>query len=217
MTETDPKLRIKQSAHDLWMKYGIRSISMDDIAADLGMSKKTIYQYYADKDALVDEVVGAIIQLNQGCCEADRIKADNAIHEIFLAIEFMMEVFRSMNSSFIFDLQKYHPIAFARFSKHKNDYLFNVIRENLERGIKEELYRDDIKVDILSRFRVESVVIPFNPDFHGKLRASLADIEEEILMNFLFGVVSLKGYKTVIKYQQARNKKTNSNEKKMVK
>jgi AcrR family transcriptional regulator len=217
MTESDPKQRISQSAHDLWMKYGIRSISMDDIATDLGMSKKTIYQYYEDKDALVDEVVASIIHLNQQCCEADTLKAENAIHEIFLAIEFMMEVFRSMNSSFIFDLQKYHPAPFQRFSKHKNDYLFNVIKENLERGKTEGLYRDDIKVDILSRFRVESVIIPFNPDFHGKLKATLADIEEEILLNFLFGVVSLKGYKMVIKYQQERNKKTDTNEKKMVK
>ncbi len=213
MTEQSTKERIRQTAHDLVMQYGIRSISMDDIAAALGISKKTIYQYYADKDELIDEVVAAIIQYNQACCERDRQTADNAIHEIFLAMEFMMEIFRSMNNSLLFDMQKYHPAAFQKFAKHKNDYLYTIIKENLLRGIREELYRDDIKVDILARFRVESVILPFSPEFHGKVKASLAEIEEEILLNFLFGVVSPKGYKLILKYQQDRIKKTKTDEK----
>ncbi len=217
MTDTATIDRIRQKAHDLFMQYGLRSVSMDDIATALGISKKTIYLYYADKDELVDEVVGTIIKYNQSCCETDRQAADNAIHEIFLAMEFMMEIFRSMNNSLLFDMQKYHPGAFQKFSKHKNDYLYTIIKENLLRGIREELYRPDIKIDILSRFRVESVTLPFNPDFHGKVRSSLADIEEEILLNFLFGVVSQKGYKLTLKYQQDRIKKTLNDEKKMVK
>lgn len=217
MTDTATIDRIRQKAHDLFMQYGLRSVSMDDIATALGMSKKTIYQYYADKDELVDEVVGAIIKYNQSCCEADCKASDNAIHEIFLAMEFMMEIFRSMNNSLLFDMQKYHPRAFQKFAKHKNDYLYTIIKENLLRGISEELYRPDIKIDILARFRVESVTLPFNPDFHGKVRSSLADIEEEILLNFLFGVVSQKGYKLTLKYQQDSIKKTLNDEKKMVK
>ena len=214
MTELNTKDRIRQTAHDLVMQYGIRSISMDDIAAALGMSKKTIYQYYADKDELIDEVVAAIIQFNQACCERDRQAADNAIHEIFLAMEFMMEIFRSMNNSLLFDMQKYHPAAFQKFTKHKNDYLYTIIKENLLRGIREELYRPDIKVEIMSRFRVESVIIPFSPEFHGKVKAGVAEIEEEILLNFLFGLVSQKGYKLILKYQQDRIKKTKTDEKK---
>ena len=91
--------RIKQKAHDLFMQYGLRSVSMDDIANGLGISKKTIYQYFADKDELVDEVVNGIIRYNQSCCDEDIKNAENAVHEIFLAMEFMMEIFRSMNIS----------------------------------------------------------------------------------------------------------------------
>jgi len=207
MTETDTSERIKQKAHDLFMQYGLRSVSMDDIANNLGISKKTIYQYYADKDALVDAVVSSIIQYNQSCCEIDRKTADNAIHEIFLAMEFMMEIFRSMNASLLFDMQKYHPGSFQKFSRHKNDYLFGVIKENLIRGVQEELFRPEIKIDILTRFRVESVTMPFNPEFYTKVKASLAEIEEEMTYNFLFGLVSQKGYKLVLKYQQDRTKK----------
>ena len=218
MTETtDTGTRILQKAHDLFMQYGLRSVSMDDIANALGISKKTIYHHYADKDALVDEVVGAIIKYNQSCCEQDRHRSDNAIHEIFLAMEFMIEIFRSMNSSLLFDMQKYHPNAFQKFAKHKNDYLYTMIKENLVRGIKEELYRPEIRIDVLSRFRVESVTLPFHPEFHTRVRSNLAEIEEELLLNFLFGLVSQKGYKLTLKYQQDRIKKTNSNEKIMAK
>ena len=204
---TEINERIHKKAHELFMQYGLRSVSMDDIANGLGMSKKTIYHYYADKDALVDEVVSAIIGHNQEVCELDKKKAENAIHEIFLAMDLIMEMFRSMNPSLLFDMQKYYPAAFQKFSKHKNDYLYGVIRENIVRGIKEELYRADIKVDVLARFRVESILLPFHPDFHTKVKSNLAEIEQELTYHFLFGLISQKGYKLTIKYQQERLKK----------
>ena len=146
MAETDTKQRIRQAAHNLVMQYGIRSVSMDDIAAHLGMSKKTIYQYFKDKDELVEAVVDDIIDTNQCVCNADREKADNAVHEIFLVMDMMVEMFKTMNPSILFDMQKYHPAAFVKFQKHRNDYLYNICRQNLERGIAEELYRPGINV-----------------------------------------------------------------------
>jgi len=199
--------RIRTKAHDLFMQYGLRSVSMDDIANNLGISKKTIYQYYVDKDQLVDEVINEIMRHNQACCDEDRNTSENAVHEIFLAMDFMMEIFRSMNPSLLFDMQKYHPNAFQKFAVHKNDYLYSMIKSNIERGIAEELYRPEIKTDIMARFRVDSVTLPFQPDFHTRLKSSLALIEEEILIHFLFGLVSLKGYKLTLKYQQERLKK----------
>jgi TetR/AcrR family transcriptional regulator, cholesterol catabolism regulator len=199
--------RIKQKAHGLFMQYGLRSVSMDDIATGLGMSKKTIYQFFADKDALVDDVMASVFENDMICCERDRAKSENAVHEIFLAIDFIVEMFKSMNPSVLFDLQKFHPTSFARFVKHKDEYLFNMIKNNLKRGIEEELYRADLKVDILSRFRVESMMMPFNPEFQQKTGKNLALIEEEITLHFLYGLVSPKGYKMTIKYQEKRNNK----------
>lgn len=204
--------RIKQKASDLFMQYGLRSVSMDDIANGLGISKKTIYQYYADKDELVDAFIDEKINHNQSCCQLDKDASENAVHEIFLAIEMMMEIFSSMNPALLFELQKYHPAAFEKFYKHKNDYLFTVIRDNILRGIKEELFRSDIKVDILARFRVESMMLPFQPDFHTKTKYKLFEIEEELLMHYLFGLVSERGYQLTLQYQQERLKKLHSDE-----
>ena len=208
MTEADTKQRIKKAAHDLVMQYGIRSVSMDDIAANLGMSKKTIYQCFKDKDELVEAVVDDIIDTNQYACKADIERSENAVHEIFLVMDMMAEMFKSMNPSILFDMQKYHPAAFLKFQKHRNDYIYNVCRQNLERGITEELYRTEINVDILARYRVETMLTAFNPEFQRSVKQSLLKIEEEIITHYLFGLVSLKGYKLVLKYMEQKEKES---------
>lgn len=206
MTEIDTKERIKIVANELMMQYGIRSISMDDIASKLGMSKKTIYLYYKDKDELVEAVVKALVEKNQHLCNADRQQAHDAVHEIFLAMDMITELLRSMNPSVLFDLQKYHPAAFTRFLNHKNEFLLTMMRQNISRGISEELYRKEIKVEIMARYRVESMFIPFNPEFVKNTKASLVELEHEIIIHFLFGLVTLKGYKLILKYQEQRER-----------
>ncbi|CAN5543781.1 hypothetical protein BH11BAC3_BH11BAC3_23230 [soil metagenome] len=209
MTEFETGNRIREKAHDLYMQYGIRSVSMDDIANSLGMSKKTIYQHYADKDELVVAVIEKEIEHTQNTCELDRSSSVNAIHEIFKAMDMMIELFSNMNPSLLFDMQKYHPKAFQVFLKHKNDYIYSIIKENIDRGIFEELYRAEIKVDILSRYRLETMMLPLTPDFHSKLKYNLAEIEEEFIIHFLFGLASQKGYKLIQKYQIERKKTIN--------
>jgi len=213
MADIETGIRIKEKAHVLFMQYGLRSVSMDDIAGNLGMSKKTIYQYYADKDELIEAVISDELLRSQQICEQDQQCSDNAIHEIFLALEMVVDMMKSMNPSLIYDMQKYHPKAFQKFQQHKNDYLYNVIRINMERGIREGLYREDINLDILSRFRVESIMLPFNPDFHTRVKYSLAKLEEELIIHFLYGLASPKGYKLIIKYQQERLKLSNDEKK----
>lgn len=214
MADVETGLRIKQRARDLFMQYGLRSVSMDDIAGNLGMSKKTIYQYYADKDELIVAVIEEELQHNQAICEKDRHSSENAVHEVFLAMDMVVELFSSMNPSLIYDMQKYHPNAFLKFQQYKNEYLYNVIRDNMERGIQQGLYRNELNVDIMARYRLESMMLPFNPDFHTKLKYNLAQIEEEFIIHFLFGLASPKGYKLIQKYQEERNKITNNGTKK---
>ncbi len=208
MTDIDTGTRIREKAHSLFMQYGFRSVSMDDIANNMGISKKTIYQYYADKDELVEAVIENEFKKNQGICEYDKSNSKNAIHEIFMAMDMVMEMFSSMNPSLIFDMQKYHPKAFVKFHAYKNEYLYNLTLDNIVRGIKEGLYREELNVAILSRFRVETMMMSFNLDFNSKLKNSMAEMEEEIITHFLFGLVNIKGYKMVLKYQQERLNKS---------
>jgi len=199
------KERILQKSHELFMRYGIRSVSMDDIAAQLGMSKKTLYQFYTDKEELVDAVLSALLENNRTQCLADRQKAENAIHEVFQAFDMMQEMFTNMNPSIVFDLEKYHPTVSKKLQQHKYVFMYQVIKQNLERGIKEEIYRPEINIDVLTRFRIESMMLAFNSEIFPNNRTQLVGIQEEILEHFLYGLSSPKGHKLIQKYKQQKN------------
>jgi TetR/AcrR family transcriptional regulator, cholesterol catabolism regulator len=195
------------------MQFGVRSVTMDEIAVQMGVSKKTIYQYYADKDELVDAVMVDIIHYNQDCCMKDRQVAKDGVHEVFLAIDMMQEMFQNMNPGILFELEKYYPVSFEKFKQHKYSFLYKVLKENLQRGISEELYRDDIDPDILIKLRLETMMMPFNQVLFPKSKYSLIKVVTEFTTNFLFGMATIKGHKLITKYQQDRTKKTNTNEK----
>lgn len=207
------KDRIRQKAHDLFMQFGIKSITMDEIAMQLGVSKKTLYQSYADKDEIVDAVLIDKITYNQECCSGHRIHANDAVHEIFLAMDFVKEMLQNMNPTALYDLEKYYPKSFQKFWQHKNDFMYQIMKDNIDWGKAEGLYRAEINSDILAKIRIETMFLPFNIMVFPKVKYSLLDVEQELIEHFLFGLVSQKGYELILKYQQERNKTTNSNEK----
>ena len=199
--------RIAQKAYDLFLQYGIRSISMDEIAARLGISKKTIYQFFADKDALVDSVIDIVVQTNESECYGCRLECENPVHEVFIAKDIVQEMLRTMNPTIMYDLQKYHPAAFQKISDHKNKFLYKQIKENIEKGIELQLYRADVNVEILARYRLATTFMLFSPDFFppGKHKPDI--IMEEISIHFLYGLATPKGIKLIQKYQQQRQNK----------
>jgi AcrR family transcriptional regulator len=203
----EAKERILEKAHELFHRYGIRSVSMDDIAAQLGMSKKTVYQYYVDKDELVNAVFDAELNANKDQCLACTKMGENAIHEVFLSFDMVEELLKTMNPSMLFDMQKYHPSAYKKFDDFRNQFLFKIIKGNLERGVKEELYRADIDTDILSRYRLYSILLSFDPDVFPSNKTNLVKIEQQLIEHFLYGLATAKGEKLIQKYKQQRTKK----------
>jgi AcrR family transcriptional regulator len=196
------------------MRYGIRSISMDDIAAQLGMSKKTLYQFFADKDELVDAVVDKELKRSQQDCLDCGQQSVDAVDEIFIIMEQIAGQFRNMNPMVLYDLEKFHITAFRKFLKYKNEFLPEVIRKNIERGIREELFRPEINVDVLSKFRLESMMIAFNISVFPPRKYNLVEVTREIIEHYLYGLATLKGHKLILRYKQ--EKKSITNDKKMV-
>jgi AcrR family transcriptional regulator len=210
MKSSPPAERIQSYAHDLMMQYGVRSVSMDDIARAAGISKKTIYQHYADKHELVQAVIREKIAFNQQCCLQDLSLARDAVHEVLLCIARMQDLFAQMHPSLIHDLQKFHPDAFALIQDHRYRFWGKVFTENIERGIREELYRPDLQVDVLVRARLENMMLAFNPQAYPNNRFRLVDVQTQLTEHFLFGMASLKGHKLILKYQQERKKKSHT-------
>jgi TetR/AcrR family transcriptional regulator, cholesterol catabolism regulator len=204
----DIKERISVKAHELFMRFGFRSVSMDDIANHLGMSKKTLYQYFTDKDALVDAVLDSEMCDTEADCKSMQLDADNAVHELLLTMDEIHEQFSNMNPMVLYDLEKFHPKAWQKFLKHKNQFLYKIIRDNIERGIREELYRPEINVDVMSRFRLESMMVLFNVDMFPPNKYNLGVVTQETMEHYLYGLANLKGHKLIIKYKEERLKKT---------
>lgn len=188
----------------MFLQYGIRSVSMDDIAAQLGISKKTLYQYYTDKGELVDAVLRYEIEHGQQDCILCFQQSKDAVDEIFLTMERIIEQFRNMNPMILYDLQKFHFDAFQKFLKYKNDFLGDVIRKNIDRGIREELFRPEINTDILAKFRLESMLMAFNMNVFPPRKYNLAEVTLEIIEHYLYGLATLKGHKLILKYKQER-------------
>lgn len=208
------KDRILAKAEELFMQYGIRSVSMDDIANGLGMSKKTLYQYFADKDELVEGVVDGHINIVEGDCINCRNEAKDAIHEIFLTMQHIMDEFSNMNPMLLYDLEKFHFKAYKRFKEYKDKFLLQMIRNNIEWGMKEELYRPDLNVDVLSKYRIESIMIPFNVAVFPPGKYNLAKTSEIMIENFTYGLATIKGHKMIQKYNEQRNKNLSYDESK---
>jgi TetR/AcrR family transcriptional regulator, cholesterol catabolism regulator len=184
----------------------MRSVSMDDIANNLGMSKKTLYQYYADKDELVDAVVDSHIKGIQNDCLVCREDAKDAVDEIFITMERILEEFSNMNPMVLYDMEKFHFRAYQRFREHKDKFLAQVIRQNLEWGLKDELYRPEIDIDVICKFRLESMMIPFNVSVYPPGKYNLSDLSEKIIEHFVYGLATIKGHKLIQKYNQQRQK-----------
>ncbi|MBD0331688.1 MAG: TetR/AcrR family transcriptional regulator [Chitinophagaceae bacterium] len=203
----ETKDRILQKTHELFNRYGIRSVSMDDIAAQLAISKKTLYQCYTDKEELVNAVCTAIMDANRIQCIKDQKRSENAVHEIFLAFDMVQQMFANMNPSLLHDLEKYHSPTFKKFQDYKNGFLYQMIRNNLERGVREEAYRSEIDIDVLTRFRIHSIMLAFNPEVFPNNRTNLLHIEQQLLEHFLYGLSTTKGQKLIQRYKSQRTKK----------
>jgi TetR/AcrR family transcriptional regulator, cholesterol catabolism regulator len=194
--------RILDTAFDLFRQFGTRSITMDDIAQKMGVSKKTLYAHFADKDELVVSAVKRYLE----CMDKEHLgyqqDAADAIDELFRVMKEMDESLRNMNPVVLFDLQKFHARAYQAFMEFKDTSMQGFIRQNMERGIREGLYRNDLDLDILTRFRMASAMMCFQPELFPSNKYDMGRVQRVLIEHFLYGVVSLEGYRRIEEYKK---------------
>ncbi|HEX8546805.1 MAG TPA: TetR/AcrR family transcriptional regulator, partial [Cytophagaceae bacterium] len=149
--------RIIQKSHELFLRYGIKSITMDDIAKPMGISKKTIYQFFEDKNELVHSVVKQILEIQKNSLDAIQKNAHDPIAEVLKLSEFVKETMENMGMSVMFELQKYHPKSFNIFEDFKENCVSDLITKNLKKGKEMGLYRSDIDVNIMAKLRLQEI------------------------------------------------------------
>ena len=204
------KDRIIAGAVELFTRYGVRSVSMDDIARQLSISKKTIYQYFKDKDEIVTMAVQAHLKREQR--EYDEIFecSHDAVEELSKVCTCMRKDFKDMNPSLLFDLQKYHPNAWNVWLQFKNEHIKNQIVNNLKRGIEEGYFRKEIDPEFLATLRVEQVQLVFDNQIFPADRFNLKETQMKLFDHFVHGVVTEKGKKLYMKYLE-KEKTINQN------
>jgi AcrR family transcriptional regulator len=193
------KTKILKGAEELIFKYGIKNITMDDIARHLSMSKKTIYKFYKEKD----EIVHSLMQMSM---EEDKIRfkkiyetAPNVVAEVFEMMKEMREVFSRINPIVFFELSKYYPQTWKEFQNFKTDFIQKMIEDTLSKGQKDGFIRPDINVKLLAKMRVEVIEMTLNSSVFSQF--NLVETQLAITEHFLYGVCTLKGHKLINKYK----------------
>lgn len=201
--------RIAEAGFNLFRQYGVRAITLDEIALQLGISKKTIYEHFTGKDELVTEVLKQRLDLAKNQFQDSTSKAKDAIEANMLMMQFLDNMFINMNPIVLMDLQKYHPGAFRLFHEHMYGFVLDRMKQNILRGIKEGLYREDTDVEIMARFRVESCNLCFKPGIFPKDHFEMSRVQRQLLEHFLFGIATEKGHKVILKYRKKILNKNN--------
>lgn len=191
----EKKLEILERASVVYMKYGIKTVTMDDLARELGISKKTIYKFFADKNELIRSIIELKTEMDKAICINCVQQSENAIDNLFSVSQLVVEHLSNINPTVFYDLRKYHADAWAIMDRHKLEFVQSMIRDNIERGKEEGLYRQEVNTEIVSRLYVaatdavmDSAIFPW-PEF------KFQEVFMEAVIFQLYGMTSENGRK----------------------
>lgn len=166
---------------------------MDDFAGKLGISKKTLYQFVCDKSDLVQKTMKNHIETEKKAIQDISRQNENAIDEIFAIGRHVMVHISKMNPSAMYDLQKYHPEAWKLFLDFKNTFIYSCILENMERGVKQGLYRSDFNTDIVARIYAARTEIVVSQEVFPFPKYNVIDVYAEYLKYHVRSIATEKG------------------------
>jgi len=188
------KEKILEEAERLFWKYGVRSITMDDIARRLAISKKTIYQHFTDKEDILMQVTQYRLAKDQEIMNCTYVSADTPIHEMLAMLDEMRKNVDKMNPTLMLDIKRYYPKAWALYGKFKEDYILKLMIDNIRRGIDDGYFRQDVNPEILARMRVEQVEMAFEMTVFSAKTYDMIAIQQELTHHFVRGLLTEKGF-----------------------
>lgn len=184
---------ILEHSRELFTRYGIRSISMDDISRELGISKKTLYQYVKNKPDLLDKgfkkVQKDFIEAVNQVCSQDM----NAIDELLEVSKLVNRELMKYNPATVFDLQKYYPEVFNNHVAEEKEYTYRMILENLKKGISEGIYREDQDIELVANLYIQKVESIHDEKFLSQANITMERIFEVMFENHIRGISNQKG------------------------
>jgi AcrR family transcriptional regulator len=198
----EPLTKILSAAVELFRQYGMKTITMDDIARRAGISKKTLYQHFANKS---DIVLESVVWFKTKICDNCRNVIDesaNAVEAMVRTQAIMDQMHKQTNPAALYEMQKYFPEAFEKFRAMLVEQDVEMVKQNIVQGIAEGLYREDVNADLMARYRVETSLLIFQPNLLVNERYDLLFVAHEICEHFMFGIMTAKGEKLYQKYKE---------------
>lgn len=177
----------------LYHRYGIKSVTMDDVASHLSVSKKTLYEYFCDKRDLVTKVLESEHDLKCKVFDAIRDRNLNAIEEMFEIYKFLIKILKDHNPSMEYDIRKYYPDVYILQREKKRKTMFDNSYSNIVKGQKEGLYRQDINASLIARFHLFRIENVNENELFSSEELGSFETFHELFVYHLYGIVSDKG------------------------
>lgn len=190
---SEEMMHILEKTALLYQKYGVRSVTMDDVASELGISKKTLYQHFADKHQLISMVTDHLINTRQHCMDEIYLKEMNAIEELFEVARFVNQMMMEHNPAFEYDLKKYYPEEYQKIRSIKRKSMYDSAYGNLQKGMEEGIYRGDMNPEIIARLHVARVEGMIDQELFSVEDISNRDVFKEIMVYHIRGIANQKG------------------------
>ncbi len=185
--------RIVENARQVFLRFGIRSVNMDDVAKHMRMSKKTLYLYVKDKNDLVEKVFGGVCEEHDRCIDDICAKGLNAIDETYEITEYIAGVLKQIHPSVHFDLEKYHPATWRSMQEFEKRSILECVSKNMEKGVAEGLYREDLNIPIVVRVYLSRFDVCFDGELFPPKEYNFVDVHWEIFRYHIRGIASEKG------------------------
>lgn len=198
----EPQEKILKTSLELFFKYGIKRVTMDDIAKELGMSKKTIYQFYKEKDDLVNQLCEIEMLKQEKIFEEVTSQSMDPIHEIILISNNMREMMQNINPIFFMDLQKFHPNAFKQIQKFKENCAYKDIIRNIRKGKEEGYYQSNIDEEFVAKYRMSQIDMLMFGNYFSFEKISFTQSHQLLLDMFVYGICTIKGHRLINEYKQ---------------
>ena len=184
----------------LFKKYGVKSVTMDDIARALGMSKKTLYQHYKNKDDVIDKV--ARYEFKQEIDELEKLckKHKHVIDQLHAISKFIMKNNLLLNPSLIYSMEKYYHQTWEELVNKRKEFVLNLIDKNFQKGIKQGIYRRDINMGVIQLFYSFLLNIKSIEIFNDRLIEKFDDTFNTIFAYHIRGIANNEGIEYLKKH-----------------
>ena len=201
MKDNKQYVALLSKSRELFMKHGVKSLTMDEIAKQMGMSKKTIYQFVENKGDLIKLTMQDFLEEERNLMDVILKNSNNSVDEMITMIEYWLQVVREFNATTLNEVQKYYPETWKMYNEYRFNFMLGLIQANLKRGVKEGYYREDLDTDVISKIYIMAVEILLNQDLFPVKQYAFINIYREFLSYHLRGIAADKG----VKYMDGHN------------